>query len=171
MQESFEYFNLRTFLPKKALSKHQYCFSDKSAVIFFSSGTTGPPKAVVLSNQALIANIDVVRNVQGDGCAQHRMVCLGHDDVICGVLPYFHAGGLLTTFGLLGLGVQIVVNRKFDGQLFLEILHKFSVDALQSLKYIFVGSAHIEMKLIQMINRRLPKTNVIQCKLIFLRFS
>lgn len=60
-------------------------------------------------------------------CEKYEMVSLSGMDVVYGVLPYFHAGGLLAVFGLLGLGVQIVINRKFDSQQFLTTLHNYQV--------------------------------------------
>lgn len=40
-------------------------------------------------------------------------------------------------------------------------------ETYHSLKQIFVGSALINESLIEMVKRRLPKTNIIQCELIF----
>ncbi|VDK77371.1 unnamed protein product [Litomosoides sigmodontis] len=73
------------------------------AIIFFSSGTTGLPKGIRLSHSALIANVELVRKAQEIKCEKYEMVSLSGMDVVYGVLPYFHAGGLLTVFGLLGL--------------------------------------------------------------------
>lgn len=63
------------------------------------------------------------------------MVSLNGTDVVYGVLPYFHAGGMLTVFGLLGLGVQIIVNRKFDSKRFLETLKNYQVNASLCFKF------------------------------------
>uniref|UniRef100_A0A158Q880 AMP-binding domain-containing protein n=1 Tax=Elaeophora elaphi TaxID=1147741 RepID=A0A158Q880_9BILA len=95
------------------------------AIIFFSSGTTGLPKGILLNHSALIANVELVRKAQGMKCAKYEMVGLSGMDVVYGVLPYFHAGGLLTVFGLLGLGAQILVNRKFDSEQFVTTLSNY----------------------------------------------
>ncbi|VDM14602.1 unnamed protein product [Wuchereria bancrofti] len=92
------------------------------AIIFFSSGTTGLPKGIRLSHRTLIANVELVRKTQGIKCGKYEMVSLSGTDVVYGVLPYFHAGGLLTVLSLLGLGVQIIINRKFDAEQFLGTL-------------------------------------------------
>uniref|UniRef100_A0A1I7W007 AMP-binding domain-containing protein n=1 Tax=Loa loa TaxID=7209 RepID=A0A1I7W007_LOALO len=157
------------------------------AMIFFSSGTTGLPKGVVLNHSALIANVELIRKAQGIRCERYKMINLSSTDVVYGVLPYFHAGGLLTVLGLLGLGVQIIINRKFNGEEFLKTLSNYQVttallvppvlkffsnipdlnpEAFHSLKYIFIGSAHVNESLVEIVKRRLPKTNILQCELI-----
>ncbi|KAM3722153.1 4-coumarate--CoA ligase [Dirofilaria immitis] len=158
-------------------------YGHNRAIIFFSSGTTGLPKGVIFNHKTLIANINLVRKAQGIKCGRYEMVSLNNTDVVYGVLPYFHAGGLLTVFGLLGLGVQIIINRRFSAEQFLKTLGNYQVttlllvppvlkflsiapnlnpEAFRSLKYIFVGSAHVNESLIIMIKQRLPKTSIIQ---------
>ncbi|VBB30184.1 unnamed protein product [Acanthocheilonema viteae] len=156
---------------------------NKQAIIFFSSGTTGLPKGILLSHETLIANVELIRKTQGIKCGKYEMISLSGMDVVYGVLPYFHAGGLLTVFGLLGLGAQIIINRKFDGEQFLGTLSNYQVttallvppvlkflavtpnlnpEAFHSLKQIFVGAAHVNESLIEMVKHRLPRTNIIQ---------
>lgn len=72
------------------------------------------------------------------------MVSLSETDVVYGVLPYFHAGGLLTVFGLLGLGVQIIINRKFDNEEFLETLSKYQAFILSTLISLLIKKHMIE---------------------------
>ncbi|CAG9531306.1 unnamed protein product [Cercopithifilaria johnstoni] len=167
---------------EKLLEKIQH-LENMEAIIFFSSGTTGLPKGILLSHNTLIANVELIRKTQGIKCGKYEMVSLNGMDVVYGVLPYFHAGGLLTVFGLLGLGVQIIINRKFDGKQFLETLSSYQVttallvppvlkflavtpnlnlETFHSLKQIFVGSAHVNESLIKMVKHRLPKTEIIQ---------
>uniref|UniRef100_A0AAF5RX74 AMP-binding enzyme family protein n=2 Tax=Wuchereria bancrofti TaxID=6293 RepID=A0AAF5RX74_WUCBA len=163
--------------------QNKLIYDYNTAIIFFSSGTTGLPKGIRLSHRTLIANVELVRKTQGIKCGKYEMVNLSGTDVVYGVLPYFHAGGLLTVLSLLGLGVQIIINRKFDAEQFLGTLNNYQVttallvppvlkfladtpglnsEALHSLKYIFVGSAHVNESLVEMVKYRLPKTNIIQ---------
>jgi long-chain acyl-CoA synthetase len=58
--------------------------AEHDAVIFFSGGTTGAPKAVVLSNRNLIA----------EATQAARWVGLGPADVMLAALPIFHGAGL-----------------------------------------------------------------------------
>ncbi|MCP9264355.1 4-coumarate--CoA ligase 1 [Dirofilaria immitis] len=90
---------------------------------------------------------------QGIKCGRYEMVSLNNTDVVYGVLPYFHAGGLLTVTTL--LLVPPVLK-------FLSIAPNLNPEAFRSLKYIFVGSAHVNESLIIMIKQRLPKTSIIQ---------
>src|SRR5215207_10063727 len=53
------------------------------AVLPFSSGTTGLSKGVMLTHRNLVANMEQIRSV-------HR---IGADDVLIGVLPFFHIYG------------------------------------------------------------------------------
>ncbi|VDM92778.1 unnamed protein product [Onchocerca ochengi] len=138
---------------------------DNTAVIFFSSGTTGLPKGVILNHNTLIANVELVRKAQGIKFGKYEMVSLSGTDIVYGVLPYFHAGGLLTVFGLLGLGVQIIVTTALlvpPVLKFLATRPNLNPEAFHFLKYIFVGSAHIKKSLIETVKRRLSKTNIIQ---------
>ena len=57
---------------------------DEGAVVF-SSGSSGQPKAIVLSQRALLANID--------GIQRHCQLTADHD-VIASPLPLFHSFGL-----------------------------------------------------------------------------
>ncbi len=71
--------------------------ADKIAAIIFSSGSTGTPKGVQLTHRNVLANVHAIAQVFD----------MRHDDVMIGVLPFFHAFGytgtlwfpLLTGFG------------------------------------------------------------------------
>jgi len=75
-----------------------------AAVLLYTSGTTGRPKAVALSDQNILANIT--------GCIDG--VGFGETDVILAVLPLFHAMGLTVTCVLpLSLGGKTVLLERF----------------------------------------------------------
>ena len=63
---------------------------DALATIIFSSGSTGVPKGVMLSHRNVLANID----------AANALFRLGDDDVVLGVLPFFHSFGYTVTLWL-----------------------------------------------------------------------
>lgn len=52
---------------------------------------------------------------------------LGTGDVCLSILPYFHAGGLLTAFVMLAQGVRLVVWGRFERERFFEIVDKHNV--------------------------------------------
>ena len=58
--------------------------ADKAAVILFTSGSEGTPKAVVLSNRNLLANALQVE----------ARLALSPEDKLLNVLPVFHSYGL-----------------------------------------------------------------------------
>jgi 4-coumarate--CoA ligase len=54
------------------------------ALLCFSSGTTGLPKAVMLSHRNIVAAVLQFNDIDGR--------YLSHNDVFCGVLPFYHIG-------------------------------------------------------------------------------
>ena len=63
---------------------------DALATIIFSSGSTGVPKGVMLTHANVVANID----------AANRVFRLQPNDVMLGVLPFFHSFGFTATLWL-----------------------------------------------------------------------
>ena len=64
--------------------------ADSLATVIFSSGSTGVPKGVMLTHRNVLANIDGANALFG----------LGDDDVVLGVLPFFHSFGYTVTLWL-----------------------------------------------------------------------
>jgi acyl-CoA synthetase (AMP-forming)/AMP-acid ligase II len=80
------------------------------AVLPYSSGTTGPPKGVELTHANLISNM-----IQMDH-AEH----FTPQDVVAGVLPFFHIYGLMISVLFAPhKGAQVVMFPKFDFEQFL----------------------------------------------------
>ncbi|EOD63348.1 AMP-binding protein [Amycolatopsis vancoresmycina] len=78
------------------------------AVISYTSGTTGPPRGVMLSHRALLANLDQISGVEG---------VLEHDDRVLITIPLFHVYGLGP--GLLqavAVGATAVLSERFEAQ-------------------------------------------------------
>ena len=92
--------------------------SDRPAVIAFSSGTTGRPKGVVLTNRNLIAAI-----VQHGGIYH-----VGPDDRFLAALPLFHIYGLsmILDYGLRH-GATIVTLPRFDLPRYLDLVERHRV--------------------------------------------
>ena len=71
---------------------------DALATVIFSSGSTGIPKGVMLTHRNILANVDAIGQVYE----------LTADDVLLGVLPFFHSFGFTGTLwlpALSGFGV------------------------------------------------------------------
>jgi len=81
--------------------------ADDLAVLVFTSGTAGSPKAAMLSHGNLRANLDQAQ--------AHPGRALHPDDVVFGVLPLFHIFGLNVALGgALNAGAAILLVERFD---------------------------------------------------------
>ncbi|HET7735623.1 MAG TPA: class I adenylate-forming enzyme family protein [Nocardioidaceae bacterium] len=77
------------------------------AVLLYTSGTSGRPRAAMLTHRALLANLE-----QG---AQVSPPAIGPGDVVYGVLPMFHVYGLNAVFGsVLWFRARLVLANGFD---------------------------------------------------------
>lgn len=97
------------FCPSKRLARAQNADPDDTAVILFSSGSSGRPKGVELTHHNIQSNLE--------------MVLLGfrvyRTDRLCAILPMFHSFGLTCTLWLpilVGVPVSYVPN-PLDGKL------------------------------------------------------
>ena len=85
------------------------------AALPFSSGTTGLSKGVMLTHRNLVANMEQIRSV-------HR---ISGDDVLVGVLPFFHIYGQVVVLNLgLSQGATIVTMPRFEMAAFLDVLEQ-----------------------------------------------
>jgi len=85
-------FAVARVLPTRLLCR-LYCpegDAESLATVVFSSGSTGVPKGVMLSHRNVMANIDSISQV----------FCLTRNDVMVGVLPFFHSFGFTVTLWL-----------------------------------------------------------------------
>jgi len=80
--------------------------SDHTAVILYTSGTTGQPKGAELTHGNLVANVEVT---------QSDLVRLSADDVVFGGLPLFHSFGQTVTLNAsMAAGATLVLLPRFD---------------------------------------------------------
>jgi len=93
---------------------------DDVAVMIFTSGTAGSPKAAMLTHGNLYANIrQAVAASEGDQ---------GPGDVVFGVLPLFHIFGLNVVLGVsLFAGSTVLLIERFDPMSGLEAVQKHGV--------------------------------------------
>lgn len=100
---------------------------DDLAVLPYSSGTTGLPKGAMLSHRNVVANL-----VQFEALEAHASLPpLTRDDVLLGLLPFFHAFGMVMIMARgLSAGATIVTMPRFDLEQFLDTLERHRVTSL-----------------------------------------
>jgi len=80
---------------------------EKLAALLYTSGTSGLPRAAMLTHRALLANIEQVARVEPS--------MMNGDDVVLGVLPLFHVYGLNAVLGgVLRHRAKLVLLERFD---------------------------------------------------------
>ena len=80
---------------------------DDLAALLFTAGTSGSPKAAMLTHGSLRANLEQAQ--------RHPGRAVRPDDVVLGVLPLFHIFGLNVVLGLtLFAGASVVLIERFD---------------------------------------------------------
>jgi len=96
---------------------------DDLAVLSFTSGTAGSPKAAMLTHGNLLSNLEQ--------CQDHPGRQQGPDDVAFGVLPLFHIFGLNVALGLsLMAGAAVLLVERFDPQTAIESIVNHGVTVI-----------------------------------------
>uniref|UniRef100_A0A2H1WC02 Luciferin 4-monooxygenase n=1 Tax=Spodoptera frugiperda TaxID=7108 RepID=A0A2H1WC02_SPOFR len=98
------------------------------ALFPYSSGTTGLPKGVELSNRNLVANF-VQQDV--DTMRVHQETTKSHQDVTLGILPFYHSYGLsVVLLHKLSAGLKNVTLPKFQPNTFIDAMKNFKINLL-----------------------------------------
>jgi long-chain acyl-CoA synthetase len=88
---------------------------EKLAALLYTSGTSGRPRAAMLSHRALLANIEQVAAVEPP--------MMHGDDVVLGVLPLFHVYGLNAVLGgVLRHRARLLLVEQFEPQAVLDLI-------------------------------------------------
>jgi long-chain acyl-CoA synthetase len=96
---------------------------EKLACLLYTSGTSGRPRAAMLTHRALIANIEQA--------AQVEPPMIHGDDVVLGVLPLFHVYGLNAVLGgVLRHRAKLVLVDHFDPQSTLDLIDDEAVSVV-----------------------------------------
>jgi long-chain acyl-CoA synthetase len=98
--------------------------ADDTAVILYTSGTSGRPKGVMLTHRNLRTNVDL----------SIRHLGVTASDGFLGVLPQFHSFGLTAlTLIPLRLGAKVVFTSRFMPRKLLELIREHKPDVLMAI--------------------------------------
>jgi acyl-CoA synthetase (AMP-forming)/AMP-acid ligase II len=151
---------------------------EDTALIIFTSGTSGQPKAVVLSHRAVLARLHMTLHVTRR--LPHQVDASAHDiTLITG--PLFHVGGMQTLLRAVIVGDTLVLSRgRYDPGEVLETIERNKVKRwnavptmvsrlldhpdlprrdLSSLKSISIGGAPVHAELMRRIRAGLPSVS------------
>ena len=151
---------------------------EETALIIFTSGTSGEPKAVVLSHRAVLARLQMTLHVtrklphQVDESARDVTLLTG---------PLFHVGSMQTLLRAVIVGDTLVLSRgRYDPADVLDLIERHKVNRwnavptmvsrlldhpdvprrdLSSLKSISIGGAPVHAELMQRIRTELPSVS------------
>jgi long-chain acyl-CoA synthetase len=109
---------------------------DALAVLIFTSGTAGSPRAAMLTHGNLRSNIDQSRTA---------VVGVQSDDVVYGVLPLNHIFGLNVVLGLsLARGATVVLVNRFDPATALDTIRERGVTVVPGAPPMWIAWSQFE---------------------------
>jgi long-chain acyl-CoA synthetase len=112
------------------------CSSDDTAVILYTSGTTGTPKGAELTHDNLTSNVETILET---------LIQIKDDDVVLGALPLFHSFG--QTCGLnscIAAGGTLTLIPRFDPDKALEIIARDRVTIFEGVPTMYVAMLHAD---------------------------
>ncbi|NUO98655.1 MAG: long-chain fatty acid--CoA ligase [Nonomuraea sp.] len=104
--------------------------ADGTAVIHYTSGTTGRPRGVELTHA----------NLGGNAAAIARMHGLGVDDVVLGALPLYHTFGQTCSLNAtVRAGARLTLLRRFEAGRALEVVRRDGVTVFQGVPTMYIA--------------------------------
>lgn len=110
---------------------------EKLAALLYTSGTSGRPRAAMLTHRALLANLDQVGQVEPP--------MIHGDDVVLGVLPLFHVYGLNAVLGgVLRHRAKLLLVEQWDPVGVLDLIEDEAVSVLPIAPPVFAHWRRVE---------------------------
>jgi long-chain acyl-CoA synthetase len=107
--------------------------AEDTAVILYTSGTTGKPKGAELTHSNLAINADVMKQV----------FSIAPEDVILGALPLFHAFGQTCALNTsVSAGAELVLLARFDAGRALETMERYGVTVFEGVPTMYSALLH-----------------------------
>jgi long-chain acyl-CoA synthetase len=110
--------------------------AEDTAVILYTSGTTGTPKGAELTHSNLRKNCEVASKALGD---------FGTEDTLLGALPLFHSFGQTCTMNCaVRTGARVTMLPRFDPEKALEIIERDRVTVFQGVPTMYNAMLHAD---------------------------
>jgi long-chain acyl-CoA synthetase len=110
--------------------------AEDTAVILYTSGTTGKPKGAELTHANLRRNCTVTQTTLGQ---------FSHEDVMLGALPLFHTFGQTCTMNsAVAIGACVTMLPRFDPEKALEIIERDKVTVFQGVPTMYNAMLHAD---------------------------
>jgi long-chain acyl-CoA synthetase len=110
---------------------------DDTAVILYTSGTTGKPKGAELTHDNLYKNCTVASKILGD---------ITKDDVVLGALPLFHSFGQTCSMNATAyVGAALTMLPRFDPEKAFEIIERDGVTIFMGVPTMYNALLHSDM--------------------------
>jgi long-chain acyl-CoA synthetase len=110
--------------------------ADDTAVILYTSGTTGTPKGAELTHANLHRNCTVTQTTLGE---------FSHEDVLLGALPLFHSFGQTCTMNsAVAVGACVTMLPRFDPEKALRIIERDQVTVFQGVPTMYNAMLHAD---------------------------
>lgn len=118
--------------PEKPLIEYQFDFEEDLALLQYTGGTTGFPKGVMLTHRNLVANASM--------CKAWLYKCKPGQEVVLGILPFFHVYGMTTVLILSVMEAhKMVLLPKFEVETTLKTIQKQRPTLFPGAPTIYIG--------------------------------
>jgi long-chain acyl-CoA synthetase len=118
--------------PAEPLRIYEFDFEEDLALLQYTGGTTGFPKGVMLSHRNLVSNAAM--------CKAWLYKCRRGQEVVLGILPFFHVYGMTTVMILSVMDAhKMVLLPKFDAEMTLKTIQKQRPTLFPGAPTIYIG--------------------------------